>query len=102
MKSLVKPNRLKFYVFKPVGTVHALLLSCLVFMVYLFFFHHRVCKRWGRVTKDNKFWRHVDLRPYKLDIGKMWKIIRKHFSHVLLTLRMRGYMDRGKYRVTRY
>ena len=53
----------------------------------------RVCRRWRRIVKDNKLWRHVDLRPYKLNMQKIWKVLRAHFSDILLSLHIRGYLD---------
>lgn len=53
----------------------------------------RVCKRWRNITIDNSLWRHVDLLPYKLNLTKTWKVIRKHLSECLKTVRLRGYFD---------
>ncbi|KAL3869205.1 hypothetical protein ACJMK2_041915 [Sinanodonta woodiana] len=54
-----------------------------------------VCKKWRRVTNDNSLWRHVDLSPYRLNLQKVWKIIRAHLSECLLSIRLRGFMDSG-------
>ncbi|KAH9499937.1 F-box/LRR-repeat protein 12 [Bulinus truncatus] len=51
----------------------------------------RVCKQWRRIVKDNSLWRHVNLLEYRLDLLKMWKVLRAHFSPCLLTIRIRGY-----------
>ncbi|KAK7100168.1 F-box/LRR-repeat protein 12-like [Littorina saxatilis] len=48
----------------------------------------RVCRRWRKIVADNSLWRHVDLLPYKLNLHKMWKIIRAHLSECLQTLRI--------------
>ncbi|GFN95148.1 F-box/lrr-repeat protein 12-like [Plakobranchus ocellatus] len=51
----------------------------------------RVCKQWRRVVQDNSLWRHVDLLEYRLDLTKMWKVLRAHFSPCLLTMKIRGF-----------
>ncbi|KAK3590722.1 hypothetical protein CHS0354_012297 [Potamilus streckersoni] len=53
----------------------------------------RVCKKWRRVTNDNSLWHHVDLSPYRLNLQKVWKIIRVHLSECLLSIKLRGFMD---------
>ena len=55
----------------------------------------RVCRRWRRIARDNSLWRHVDLSPYGLDLKKMWKVIKSHFSECLHTLKLRGGLDRN-------
>ena len=62
----------------------------------LFSFSCRVCRQWRRVARDNRIWRHVNLLPYKLNLQKTWKLIRAHFSDVLLSLRLKGYLDPGQ------
>ncbi|OWF41271.1 F-box/LRR-repeat protein 12-like [Mizuhopecten yessoensis] len=54
-----------------------------------------VCRSWRRVVRDNTLWRHVDLLPYRLNLQKMWKVIRAHFSECLLTMKVRGFVDSG-------
>lgn len=56
---------------------------------------HRVCRAWRRVVRDNTLWRHVDLLPYRLNLQKMWKVIRAHFSECLLTMKVRGFVESG-------
>ncbi|GFS01569.1 F-box/LRR-repeat protein 12-like [Elysia marginata] len=51
----------------------------------------RVCKQWRRIISDNSLWRHVNLLDYKLDLTKMWRILRAHFSPCLLTMRIQGF-----------
>ncbi|KAI8786538.1 F-box/LRR-repeat protein 12-like isoform X1 [Biomphalaria glabrata] len=51
----------------------------------------RVCKQWRRIVKDNSLWRHVNLLEYRLDLPKMWKVFRAHFSPCLLTFRIKGF-----------
>ncbi|XP_060083889.1 F-box/LRR-repeat protein 12-like [Ylistrum balloti] len=53
----------------------------------------RVCRAWRRVVRDNTLWRHVDLLPYRLNLQKMWKVIRAHFSECLLTMKVRGFVE---------
>ncbi|XP_050403790.1 F-box/LRR-repeat protein 12 [Patella vulgata] len=51
----------------------------------------RVNRRCRRIVRDNTLWRHVDLTPYRLDMSKMWKVIRAHFSDVLISMKIRGF-----------
>ncbi|KAK6180564.1 hypothetical protein SNE40_012696 [Patella caerulea] len=51
----------------------------------------RVNRRCRRIVRDNTLWRHVDLTPYRLDMSKMWKVIRAHFSEVLISMKIRGF-----------
>ncbi|XP_005091874.1 F-box/LRR-repeat protein 12 [Aplysia californica] len=51
----------------------------------------RVCKRWRRIVSDNSLWRHVDLLQYRLDLPRMWKVLRAHFSPCLLTMKVKGF-----------
>ncbi|RUS71854.1 hypothetical protein EGW08_020388 [Elysia chlorotica] len=51
----------------------------------------RVCKQWRRIVQDNSLWRHVDLLQYRLDLAKMWKVLRAHFSPCLLTMKLQGF-----------
>ena len=44
---------------------------------------------------DRTLWKHVNLTAYELDLTKMWKIIRNHFSDVLLSLHLKGHLDQG-------
>ncbi|CAH1776225.1 unnamed protein product [Owenia fusiformis] len=53
----------------------------------------RVSRSWRRVANDNSLWRHVNLLPYRLNLSKMWKVIRGHFSNILLSLHIRGFYD---------
>lgn len=54
-------------------------------------FAARVCQRWREIVSDNSLWRHVDLLSYHLDLQRMWKILRTHFSPCLITLKVRGF-----------
>ncbi|XP_033725010.1 F-box/LRR-repeat protein 12-like [Pecten maximus] len=54
-----------------------------------------VCRAWRRVVRDNTLWRHVDLLPYRLNLQKMWKVIRAHFSECLLTMKVCGFAESG-------
>ncbi|XP_064606850.1 F-box/LRR-repeat protein 12-like [Liolophura sinensis] len=56
----------------------------------------RVCRRWRRVVRDNSLWRHVDLSSYSLNLQQMWKVIRTHFSPVLLSFQIKGYCPNSK------
>ncbi|XP_062592742.1 F-box/LRR-repeat protein 12-like [Saccostrea cucullata] len=56
----------------------------------------RVCRQWRRIVRDNSLWRHVDLLNYRLDLKKMWKVIRSHLSECLLSIKVKGFMDTGK------
>jgi len=51
----------------------------------------RVCRRWRNVVSDNSLWRHVNLLEYNLDLQRMWKILRAHFSECLISFRMSGF-----------
>jgi len=53
----------------------------------------RVCRSWRRIIADKMLWRHVDLRDYKLDLKKMWKMIRTHFSPCLQSLQLSGFFS---------
>ena len=60
--------------------------------------YFRVCTRFRRITCDNSLWRHVDLLPYRLNVGKTWKVMRSHLSDCLLTFKIRGFLGKtGKY-----
>ncbi|CAL1546776.1 unnamed protein product [Lymnaea stagnalis] len=54
-----------------------------------------VCKKWRRIVKDNSLWRHVNLLDYRLDLPKMWKVLRAHFSPCLLTMKIQGFAHTG-------
>lgn len=54
----------------------------------------RVCTRFRRITCDNSLWRHVDLLPYRLNVGKTWKVMRSHLSDCLLTFKIRGFLGK--------
>ncbi|XP_061182468.1 F-box/LRR-repeat protein 12-like [Saccostrea echinata] len=56
----------------------------------------RVCRQWRRIVRDNSLWRHVDLLNYRLDLKKMWKVIRSHLSECLISIKVKGFMDTGK------
>lgn len=56
----------------------------------------RVCRQWRRIVRDNTLWRHVDLLNYRLDLKKMWKLIRSHLSECLLSIKIKGFLDTGK------
>jgi len=55
----------------------------------------RVCRRWRNIVADNSLWRHVDLLSYHLDLNRMWKILRAHFSSCLKTMKIRGFAHTG-------
>ena len=57
------------------------------------------CKRWNRIANDRSLWKHVDLMAYELDLKKMWKMIRNHFSEVLLSIHLKGPLHQGMYLV---
>ena len=68
-------------------------LWALIFVYFIF----RVCRAWRRVVRDNSLWRHVNLIPYRLNLHKMWRVIRSHFSAVLLSLHFQGYLHPGEF-----
>ena len=55
----------------------------------------RICRRWRRIASDRSLWKHVNLTAYELNLKKMWKIIRNHFSEVLLSLHLKGHLAQG-------
>ncbi|ESP02459.1 hypothetical protein LOTGIDRAFT_84554, partial [Lottia gigantea] len=54
-----------------------------------------VNRRWRRIVRDDSLWRHIDLSPYHLDLTRMWKVIRAHFSETLLTIKLKGFVKWG-------
>lgn len=59
--------------------------------------NYRVCRQWRRIVRDNTLWRHVDLLNYRLDLKKMWKLIRSHLSECLLSIKIKGFLDTGEF-----
>ncbi|XP_076005291.1 F-box/LRR-repeat protein 12 [Genypterus blacodes] len=51
----------------------------------------RVCKRWGRLVKDQRLWRHVDLTAWKGVTARiLWGLLRHYLGCGLRCLRLRG------------
>lgn len=51
----------------------------------------RVCKRWRRLVKDQRLWRHVDLTAWKGVTSRMlWALLRQYLGCGLRSLRLRG------------
>ncbi|XP_071314522.1 F-box/LRR-repeat protein 12-like [Trachinotus anak] len=51
----------------------------------------RVCKRWKRLVKDQRLWRHVDLTTWKGVTSRMlWVLLRQYLGCGLRCLRLRG------------
>lgn len=55
----------------------------------------RVCKSWKRIASDRSLWKTVDLRPYKFDLRNLGKLARNRFSDVLISLRLRGSLQKA-------
>uniref|UniRef100_A0A3B4Z908 F-box and leucine rich repeat protein 12 n=1 Tax=Seriola lalandi dorsalis TaxID=1841481 RepID=A0A3B4Z908_SERLL len=51
----------------------------------------RVCKRWKRLVKDQRLWRHVDLTTWKGVTSRiLWVLLRQYLGCGLRCLRLRG------------
>ncbi|KAF7660996.1 hypothetical protein LDENG_00271230 [Lucifuga dentata] len=51
----------------------------------------RVCKRWRRLVKDQRLWRHVDLTAWKGVTSRiLWGLLRHYLGCGLRSLRLRG------------
>lgn len=51
----------------------------------------RVCKRWKRLVKDQRLWRHVDLTAWKGVTSRiLWLLLRQYLGCGLRSLRLRG------------
>ncbi|KAK3089550.1 hypothetical protein FSP39_004516 [Pinctada imbricata] len=55
----------------------------------------RVNRRWRRILRDKSLWRYVNLLHYRLDLQKMWKVIRSHLSDCLISISVKGFVDKG-------
>ena len=47
--------------------------------------------------QDKSLWREVNLLPYKVELRKLWKLVRAHLSDRLRILRVRGLLDFSKF-----
>ncbi|XP_034544989.1 F-box/LRR-repeat protein 12-like [Notolabrus celidotus] len=51
----------------------------------------RVCKRWKRLVKDQRLWRHVDLTAWKGVTSRiLWLLLRQYLGCGLRSIRLRG------------